>query len=214
MMAADDIFSVQCSFEAPSGNATLQLYYQQTVNTTAVGNTNQLLADAWNTALRPEIRDIMCDDYTFPAILVRKHDGVPMAMRRLDSSANAGLRLGAPLPANNTLLFNLGQGLFPPRSNGRINWPAISESDQVDGVITAAFLTDNVAPLQAKMLLPIAEESAGAGRWSLGVISAKVRDAAPPFKDWAGAFAAVVGISANPVLATQRRRQTKVMGYS
>ncbi|GAG62734.1 unnamed protein product, partial [marine sediment metagenome] len=47
-MPAEDIYSVKCHFEAPSGSASTLLYYQQTIDNTLVQNSNKTLADSWN----------------------------------------------------------------------------------------------------------------------------------------------------------------------
>ncbi|GAI67285.1 unnamed protein product, partial [marine sediment metagenome] len=131
---------------------------------------------------------------------------------RADIATQIGDRSGTPLPANNALLIRLEQGLFPPKSNGRIFIPGISEDDTSVGNITAAFTTTAVIPLLDGLVAQLEEESGGDGRWDLGVISTLVLDAAPPFKDWDAAFSQVFGVSASPIIATQRRRQTRVVG--
>lgn len=213
-MSAEDIYSVKCHFEAPSGSASTLLYYQQTVDATAVDNSNLTLSNAWVQDLGNLVRQIISDDWWFPAISVRKITGNPEAMYRHDFIVQPGGVTGPSLPANNSALFELSQSLFPQRSNGKIYWPGISENAAKDGVITNAAMTVDFAPLAVKMVDVIEEITAGAGRWQPGVISAKVRDAALPFKDWDGAFSPVVAVSAKALIATQRRRQTDVHGAS
>jgi len=213
-MAADDIYSVKCYFEAPSGSATASIYYQQTIDTTAVDNSNLLLANAFESFLGSEIRNIVCNDWWFPAIVARKKDGNPQAAYRLDRAVQVGNILGPSLPANNALLFNLEQGLFPSRRNGKIYWPPPAEADQNNGVISNIFQNGPVRDLAIKLVQVLPEESGGAGRWQPGVISQLVLNATPGFKDWAGAFAPLNGVGVQAIIATQRRRQTKVHGFA
>jgi len=213
-MAADDIYNVRLQFEAPSGAATCSLYYQEVVQVTSIQNENQTLADAWEAVLGAAVLNVMSDEWEFPCIIVQKMTGLPKPMARLDRVIQPGTIATAALPANNALQFNLEQGLFSARSNGKVYFPPPPEEQQLDGVITSGYQTGPVAALQAALFATIPELSGGAGVFQLGVISAKVRDAAPPFKDWDAAFAAVLNVSSQAIIATARRRQTKVHGVS
>lgn len=211
-MAADEIYEVKLHFENPSGSSSCRLFYQETIIRSGIGTDTQILAQSWDTALSALLRDVIADDFEFPSITCRKMDGDLEAKFRLDRAAPAGLRPGPALPSNNALLLGLYQGLFPARSNGRMFIPGIAEGDTLIGNLTSAFASTQVTALINGLVAQLDEESGGTGRWDLGVISTKVLDAAPPFKDWAGAFSPVSSVAFNPIVATQRRRQTRVVG--
>jgi hypothetical protein len=213
-MAAEDIYEVKMNFEAPSGSASTRVYYQQTIDATAVENPNKTLADAWVAFLAVAVNKIISSDWWFPSICVSKITGLPAAMYRHDFGDQPGSTTGPSLPANNSLLFELAQSLFTQRSNGKIYFPGVSENGAVNGVISNAFMTVSAIPLAVLMVQVVPEVAAGAARYQLGVVSAKVRDAALPFKDWDAAFADVVSVSPKALIATQRRRQTEVTGAS
>lgn len=211
-MAADDIYEVSVHFENPSGNASFRLYYQEAIIRSGIGTDTQILAQSWDTALTPSLRAAISDDWLMSAIVCRKVDPVPEAKFRVDLPAQAGLRTGPGLPANNCLLIGLSQTLFSAKSNGRIFVPGIAEGDTTVGNLTAAYQTGPLLTLVNDLAQQLVEESAGTGRWDLGVVSAKIRDAALPAKDWPGAFSPVGTVTGSPIIATQRRRATKVIG--
>jgi hypothetical protein len=213
-MAADDIYSVKLYFEAPSGVATCGLYYQETVGVTSIENECATLGVAWEDKLGALVLDVMSDEWEFPCIIVNKLTGLPKPRVRIDRTLLPGTRVNTALPANNALQFNLSQALFSPRSNGKIYLPPPPEEDQTDGVLKAAYSNGPVAALTTELGQTIPELAAGTGVFQLGVISAQIRDAALPFKDWDGAFADVLNVSSQGIIATARRRQTRVMGWS
>jgi len=158
------------------------------------------------------LRAMIADDFLFTAIVVQKVSGDSEAKFRTDITTQVGLRTGPSLPANNAILIGLSQGLFAARHNGRIFIPGVAEGDTLVGNLTTAYQT---GPLQAfvdALALQLAEESGGTGRWNLGVINNLILDAAPPIKDWQSAFSQVVGVSGSPIIAGQKRRETKVQG--
>jgi hypothetical protein len=213
-MAADDIYSVKLVFEAPSGVATCGLYYQEATEVTSIENECATLGVAWEDKLGALVLDVMSDEWEFPCIIVNKLTGLPKPRARIDRTILPGTRVNTSLPANNALQFNLSQGLFSPRSNGKIYLPPPPEEDQTDGVLKSAYSNGPVAALATAMTQTIPELAAGTGVFQLGVISAQVRDAALPFKDWDGAFSDVLVVTSQGIIATTRRRQTRVMGWS
>lgn len=211
-MAADDIYEVKANFENPSGNSSFRIYYQEDIPRSGIGTDTQLLAQSWDTAISIALRDVLSDDFLFTSIVASKVDGVPEAKFRVDLATQQGQRSGPALPSNNCLLIGLNQALFGAASNGRIFVPGVAESDTTVGVLNQAFQDNEITALMSALGAQLEEESAGAGRWSLGVISAKVRDVALPAKDWQGAFSTVTSLFTTPIIATQRRRGTDVVG--
>lgn len=213
-MAADDIYHVAFEFQAPTGNASCGLYYQETIAQSGPGIGTTVVAEAVDAALRTEFLDCLSDTWKMPSLICRKMVIDPAPVHREDNLTQVGTVAGQALPANNCLNMALNQSTFSAKSNGRLFIPGVAEASTLVGVVTAAFLAGPFNALRDAIVLTVAELSAGAGRWVPGVISAKVRDAALPFKDWDGAFAPLVSVSSNPIIATQRRRQTRVRGVS
>ena len=211
-MAAEDIYQVSAHFENPSGASSFRLYYQEEVVRSGIGTDTQVLSTTFDDKLTPAIRGMLSDDFDYVSIVVHKVSGTKEAKFRTDIVTKAGLRTGPALPANNCILIGLSQGLFPARHNGRIFIPGPAEGDTLIGNLTDAFQT---GPLQAfvNALAPqLEEESAGTGRWDLGVINNEVLNSSPPIKDWQGAFSQVISVSGSPIIAGQKRRTTKVRG--
>lgn len=213
-MAADDIYQVTINLEGPSTPASFSLFYEESVARDGATTDTRTLADAWDATLSSALLDILSDDWKFPSLIVRKMVLNPVAMARLDNAVQAGTVVGPSLPANNALLINMRQALFPPRSDGKLYIPGVAEGVTAAGVVTAAFLGGAFTDFVTLLVAQLAQTSGGTGRYDLGVISAKIRDAALPAKDWEGAFSIVAALTANPIIATQRRRQTKVRGRS
>jgi hypothetical protein len=211
-MAQDDIYEVKSHFQNPSSASSVRLYYQEQVARSGVGTDCSVLAQSWATALATLFRNCLADDWFMTSVVARKVDGDPTPKWRDDLPVQVGVRAGPALPSNNAMLMQLQQGLFPSSSNGRVFIPGVAEGDTLVGNLTGAFMSGPLTALAAGLVAQLAEESAGTGRWDLGVISVKVLDAAPPAKDWQGAFSQVFGVGPSPIVATQRRRQTKVVG--
>lgn len=213
-MAADDIYRVTMHFENPTGHSSSSLYYQETVARSGAGTDVQVLGRSFTTVMRDLIRQCLGSDWEFPATITEKITGSKEAKFREDHTAATGLASGTSLPANNALLFGLQQGLFPPRSNGKLYLPGVPEGQTTVGNINGGFVTSAMLPLAAAIAAALPEESAGTGVYVAGVISAKVRDLALPAKDWMGAFAPIIAVSTNTIVATQKRRQTRVLGQA
>lgn len=210
-MAADDIFHVQAIFEAPTGEASVGIYYRENSPQTGPGLGTQALADAWDSAFRLPVINVLANDWWFPSIIVRKVYDEPTPMSRLDSDTQVGAGPAPSLPANNCLQINLTQNAFGARHNGKSFWPGVSEANTNIGVFTNAFLNGPVSVLRDLMFADV-DELSGTGVWKAGVINRLILDSSPPIKDWDGAFAEIVNASYSPIIATQRRRQTKVKG--
>lgn len=211
-MAADDIYQVSCHFENPSGASSFRVYYQEEVVRSGVGTDTQVLTQAFENAFALLVRSMISDDFLFTAIVAHKVSGDKEAKFRTDIATQVGLRTGPSLPANNCILIGLIQGLFSARHNGRIFIPGPAESDTLVGNITAAFQTGPQQDFLDQLVSQLDEESGGTGRWNLGVINTDVLNASPPAKDWEGAFSQVISVTGSPIIAGQKRRQSKVRG--
>jgi hypothetical protein len=155
---------------------------------------------------------MISDDFLFTSIVAHKVSGDKEAKFRTDITTQVGLRTGPSLPANNCILIGLSQGLYSARHNGRIFIPGPAEGDTLIGNLTSAFQTGPLQDFIDELAIQLAEESGGTGRWNLGVINNEVLDSSPPIKDWQTAFSQVISVSGSPIIAGQKRRQTKVRG--
>lgn len=211
-MAADDIYQLSCHFENPSGASSFRVFYQEEVVRSGIGTDTQVLTTTFEDKLALLIRSMIADDFLFTSIVAHKVSGTKEAKFRTDITTQVGLRAGPSLPANNAILVGLSQGLFSARHNGRIFVPGPAEGDTLVGNLTAAFQSGPLQSFIDAFVVQLEEESAGTGRWNLGVINTDVLDAVPPAKDWDGAFSQVISMSGSPIIAGQKRRQTKVRG--
>lgn len=213
-MAADDIYKIHLNLEGPTMAASTGFYYREAIDRDGVLNDTRTLVEAWEGALIDAFLDILASDWKCTSITCRKMINDPVEKARFENAVQVGTVVGPSLPANNALILGLRQGTFPARQDGRVFIPGLAESATATGVITTAYQTGVVATFTGILVQQLVQLSAGSGRWDLGIISAKVLNAAPPFKDWDGAFAPVTSITSVPIIGTQRRRQTKVRGRS
>lgn len=213
-MAQDDIYLASFHFENPSGASSFRLYYQEEAVRSGIGTDTQVLANTLDDHFTPQIRGMIADDFLFTAIVVQKVSGDKEAKWRTDITTQAGLRVGPSLPANNCCLIGLSQGLFAAKHNGRIFMPGVAEGDTIVGNLTVGFQTGELQDMVDALAPQLEEESGGTGRWNLGVINTLILDSSPPIKDWQSAFSQVITVSGSPIIAGQKRRQTKVLGAS
>lgn len=213
-MAADDIYRATFHFESPTGSASVRLYLQETVARTGVGTDPQIAGESVQAAIVPLMLDCLSDDWELPSLTTEKVAEDPEAKWRADVAAPAGTRLGPSLPANNTLLFILQQGLFAARHNGKMFFPGVPEADTDTGTVLGAFLATQMTALSVGLSSEVVEVSAGAGRYVFGVVNNNVLDAVPPLKDWAGAFSQIIAVTGNTIISRQRRRQTRARGLA
>lgn len=211
-MAQDDIYLASFHFENPSGASSFRLYYQEDAVRSGIGTDTQVLSTTLDDKLTGVIRDLMATDFLFTAIVVHKVSGAKEAKFRTDITTQAGTRLAPSLPANNCILVGLSQGLFGAKHNGRIFIPGLAEDDTSIGNLTAAFASFQLQSFVTAIAAQLEEESGGTGRWNLGVINRLILNGSPPIKDWQSAFSAVISASGSPIIAGQKRRQTKVRG--
>lgn len=220
-MALNDIYRVTVHYELPTSAASWSLYYKETVDATGGDIGTQILAEAFDTVLATPILNMLANDCQQPAIVCERVFGVEEAKFIVNHTVQVGTRGSEALPNNASLNVGLSQSTFSRKSNGRIRIPGIGEVDTDTDVVSGVF---NVGPYKAftdALALVIPELSAGAGRFTLGVISAKVRDLTwdpgpPPagFKDWANAFAVVTSVVGNTIIGIMRKRQSKVFGQT
>jgi len=212
-MALNDIYRLQVHYMGVSQAASSGLYYKETTLSTANGLANRSLVLSFIASHSLALRNVLSDDWELSAVQSSKVFDEPDPTHQDAPSPQEGTRLGSPLPANNCILLQLFQTTFPRTSDGRMYLPGISETDTNVGKLLSAFISAQLATLVSVLQAPVSE-SGGTGEWTPGVISATVRDAVPGVKNWAAAFAPVIGIQAWPVIARQVRRTTKVKGYN
>jgi len=212
-MAVNDIYRLQLHYEGRQQGASTGLYYKETTLSTANGLANRSLVLSFIFVVSFALRDILSDDWELSAIQSSKVFDEPDPTAQDAPTTQGGTRTGSPLPADNAILLQLFQTTFPRTSDGRMFMPGISEADTIVGKLNQTFIDTQLSTLVTALANPISE-SGGTGQWTPGVISAKVRDAAPPTKNWAAAFAPIIGVQGWPVIARQVRRRTKVFGYN
>jgi len=158
---------------------------------------------------------MLSDDCNQPLITCEKvFGGIKAPRHDVDHSVFVGQLTGPSLPNNSALNVVLFQDTFSDRSNGRIRIPGLPEPSTNGTTMVAAFMDGPANAFVQKLVQQVPELSAGPGRWTLGVISAKVRDIALPAKDWDGAFAPVTSVSMNTIIGILRSRKTRADGVS
>lgn len=212
-MAINDIYRLQLHYQALAGPASTGLYYRETALSTANGLGNQSLVFSFIASHSLAFKNVLVDDYELAGVQASKVFDDPDPTFQDAPAVQNGARVGTALPANNRLLLQLFQTTFPRTSDGRMYLPGLSEADTSVGKLLQSFIDAQVAAL-VTVLSATVLESGGTGVWEPGVISAKVRDAALPAKNWPAAFAPIVGITGWPVIARQVRTTTKVKGYN
>lgn len=207
----DDIFRVTFHFEDPSGHSSCSCYMQQTLDNSSTNRDCPELANAVEDEMDSLIGDVLSDDFWFTSVEVNKVYDTPEPRWITTSLPQAGQQLGPGLPSNCCVLLTIFQSTHGNRGNGRMFWPGIPEAQSNMGTIDAAFQGTEWLALAQRLVLPFSSIG-DTGEWALGVISQKILNAAPPAKDWAGAFAFATACGAQPIIAIQRRRTTRVVG--
>jgi len=207
----DDIFRATFHFEDPSGASSTSCYFQQTADNSSTNRDTIELARALEDELDGLIIAVLASTFWFTAVEVRKVYEFAEPFWLESSTPQAGLVVGEGLPSNCCAVMTLNQTTFGAKSNARMFWPGVPESKTNAGTLDATFQSTEWAALRNRMLLPFNSIS-DTGVYSLGMISQKVLNAAPPLKDWPGAFAFITSANVNPILGIQRRRTTRVVG--
>jgi hypothetical protein len=211
-MAADDIYLAEFHFEGPTSASSFGIHYQETTGHDASVPGTRILAESLDADLTAAIRGVLANDWSFASITVRAKNHQTESIAREDITTGVGLRAGPSLPANMAWLCKQSQSLFGPKHNGRVYIPGLAEGDSTIGVLTNAFATGAAATLSTAIGANIAQISAGSGVWEPGIINRLVLDAAPPAKDWEGAFSPVATTNPWTIISSQRRRATRVVG--
>jgi len=211
-MSLNDIYRVTVHYELPTSLASWSVYYKEVIDASGGDLDPQILAEAFDTAMAAFILAMLSNDCSQPSIEVHKVFGIKEAKHIVNHGTQVGGEVGPSLPNRCNLVVQLGQATFDQKSNGRIRIPGIPEPETGAGQISTLYRTGVFEDFTTGLITQIAELSAGTGRYDLGVISAKVLNAAPPAKDWAGAFAPVTSIVGNTIIGIMIKRGTKVTG--
>jgi hypothetical protein len=213
-MTTDDILSCDFHLEGPSSAASFKLYFQQTVDQ-LTGSAPFRLADAAVDKMNVPLRDILSDEWFFSGVTVRKHAvGVEPAFSGTASIVNndtQGQLVGTALPANNAIVIAISQGAHSAKHDGRIFVPGIPEVVTSGGTLDPAF-SSGVLQTFVDAIGSSWISSPDGATFEVGVINRSILDAAPPAKDWEGAFSFATFITARQIVGIQRRRTTKVRG--
>lgn len=213
-MALNDIYRVTVHYELPTSGASWSVYYKETVALDGADLGTIILLDAFETHIAVEILAMLAQDCRQPALTCERVFGIKEAKHVINHTTQIGVRGSDALPASDNLVVKLDQATFSGKSNGRIFIPGLGEVDSDTGTVSGIFNVGPYADFIVKLATQIAELSAGTGRWDVGVISSKVLNAAPPAKDWAGAFAPVTTVTGNTIIGVMRKRRTRAYGVA
>jgi len=212
-LAVNDIYRLQIHYDGVAGASSTGLYYRESVLATANGLGNRSLVLSFIATHSLALRNVLVDDFNLSSIQSSKVFDDPDPMAHDSPAVQAGVQAGSPLPSDNRILLKLFQTTFPRTSDGRMYLPGIAEPVTTVGKLNQTFIDTELSALVSALANNV-NESGGTGVWVPGVISAKVRDASPPTKNWAAAFAPVIAVQGWPVIARQVRTRTKVRGFA
>lgn len=211
-MPINDIYVVQANMACPKSAASFRLYFRESVGFDDTTFGTNAVTRAVQARLSFALASMMSVDYRIASFEGRKVFPNREPRWTVDVIVGAGTRVGPGLPANNAAVLGLGQNTFSNRSNGRIFIPGIAEGDSNTGVLSSAFILGVFGLFRDAVVGTYEELSPGSGEWIPGVISRKILNANPPFRDWAGAFAPIVNGIPQAIIGTQRRRTTPIRG--
>lgn len=209
----DDVFSVTVNVGCPDSHAMFTFWYRENLVLTSSPFGTTAIAQAFANRFDGALRAFMSDDFQITSYFARKHFRDPEPRWRERNPIQGGLRPGPGLPANKCLVISLNQGTFSAKSNGRVYIPGIPESETLVGVINSAqqLLVQNFLDL---LILPLPEPTPGTGEWTLGVVSRNILHIPDLPPDWLGSFAPVISVAASPIIYSQKRRTTRIIGQS
>ena len=227
----DDIFAVRCLFELPSGSASFELFYQQTLDHTPLQEKldGKICAEAFVEDVVPELLAVLADDVRMPVVVARhvardNGDTVKVTYEQ-DIQPSVGLQIGPSLPNNCAMMIKFVQNGFSKRTIGKTYIPGVPELQTDRNILLAAFINGPITALLSKLQSPITSTPNG-GSWQPVVRSYKAfyapiqawKDGGMigprPDPDWYGSISAVTGISLGPSVRHQKRRGTKVRGMA
>jgi len=211
-MALNDIYRLEAFIENPAGASSFGMYYKEVTATDTSAFGTEKLAKGWSNDMQVTLKAILSDDFTLVSVQARRVLGDPVPPFQDTSQAGPGVVVGPGLPSQASLNVRLTQATFTAKHNGRIFIPGIAESVTNVGALSSAHMTGPVNAFQVALAALVEAPSPDLGQWEIGIINRTVLDAAPPAKDWAGAFARATGIGATPIVAIQRRRATRALG--
>ncbi len=213
-MSLNDIYRVSVHYELPTSAASWAVYYKETIDASGGDLDTQILGEAFDTAMAGFILAMLASDCAQPVIVVEKVFGIPEAKHSVEHGTQIGTQAGASLPNKCALTVSLGQATFSPKSNGRIRIPGIPELETGAGTISTAYRTGVFSDFITQLITVVSELSAGTGRYTPGVISAKIRDipVPPTPKDWAGAFAPMTSVTGQTIIGRLTKRETRSIG--
>lgn len=208
-MAQGDIFKVKFNFSVWDRAFSFHHWYFE-VNPQADPEEGQVCAEAMLAHYETVLVNCMANDARLESVLAwKQHLGKARAGCAI-SVAGQGQRSGSAAGANNALYIRLNQSFAPAAYNSGFNVGGLSETDMEGNRFTDAFLDGPVAALLTQLQIDVDAVSAAAGTWRLYVLSPTYT---PPTLT-IGTPMDVTSVSASARVLTQRRRQTKVIGWA
>ena len=215
-MSLNDIYRVTAHYELPTSAASWSIYYREDIDADGGDIDTQILAEAFDTVMNAFIRAMLASDCSLPAIECRKVFATQDPKHIVNNAVAVGSQAGASLPNNCSLTIPLGQSTFSAQSDGRIRIPGIPELETGAGTVSTVFANGPLSDFITQLATQVSELSGGTGRFTPGVISAKIRDipVPPAPKDWAGAFAPITTVTGSTIIGILRKRSTRAFGQA
>jgi hypothetical protein len=208
-MAVGDLYYSKINCSSENRAWSFGLWAEEVSPQTPVNN-GRVIADAIHAHLLTALRGIISTESFVESVQSwRRHPG-PSIPGFVQTVGGAGLRTGNTMPNNSALFINLQQLAQDAKYNGGIYLAGQSVSDVTDSLFTTAYLGTQVQAFLDVMPTFINAVGGDSGQWRFVVLSKTFTPASTPI----GTPFDVVDARAATRVMTQRRRQTKIRGWS
>lgn len=208
-MAVSDIFYNKINLESDNRSLSFGLWCEE-ISPAAPADSGTVIANAVQSHINATLRDLLSTESSFQSVQSWRRSPQPCRPGFVDAPTKSGTRTGNTMPLNNALFIQLLQSVADAKYNGGIYIGGLSETDAADSEWLAAFYSTQVAAFTAVLSTPINAVGGDSGQWRFVCLSEAFLPAATPI----GTPFDVTGAAASLRVMTQRRRTTKVRGFS
>lgn len=208
-MAVGDLYHNQINCSTDNRAWAFGLWAEE-VSPAAPANSGNVVANAVHAHLQTALAGVLTDESRFESVQSWRRHPITSRPGFVQVLGGDGLRSGDSLPNNNVLFINLRQVAQDAKYNGGIYLSGQAENQSEDSHWTNAYLTTQIAAFEAVLSTFINAVGGDSGQWRFVVLSKSFLPAATPI----GTPFDIVDAKASTRIMTQRRRTTKVRGWS
>lgn len=208
-MAVSDLYFNKINLESDNRSLSFGLWCEE-ISPAVPANTGTTVANAVQAHLNATLRDLLSTESSFQSVQSWRRFPTSSRAGFVDAPTKSGTRTGNTMPLNNALFIQLLQEAQDAKYNGGIFIGGCSELDASQSEWTSGFFGTQVAAFNA--VLPTAINAVGgdSGQWRFVALSKAFLPSATPI----GTPFDITGTAASLRVMTQRRRTTKVRGFS